>query len=369
MVHHDVFRPNGCEAITRKVPDTLGESRVEGIEQEVVPVVDDQLFCPVEPGHTVENEHIFFVDADLLGDESAQIGRHLGVDGQADDRAAASTLERGFEQPHQILRLLQNLDVTIANDPERPHAAQLETREDPVEEHGDAFLEQDEPLITAGQADETLDLSRQGQEADHQPVVARPVKLQRFGQPEIRDERERVCRIDGEWSQDREDRGHKPVFEPGRLIRGELVRLYHGDILRPQRVHQPQPCLLLRGHEGARARIDRRELLAWGQPFLAGCCDSGLDLALKAGHAHHVELVQVRRGDRQETQTFEQRMIAILRLFEDTLVEREPGEFAVDEPFGRIRPDPGDRVGDHCVVFSDHGDHVLVRNYRRIHAA
>ena len=59
--------------------------------------------------------------------------------------------------------------------------------------------------------------------------------------------------------------------------------------------------------------------------------DALANLAGKAGDADHEKLVEVGRRDRQEPHTFEQRMIRVLRFFEDTAVELKPGEFPIDE--------------------------------------
>jgi len=41
----------------------------------------------------------------------------------------------------------------------------------------------------------------------------------------------------------------------------------------------------------------------------------------KARHADHVELVEVRGGNRQETQPLQQRMVQVLRLLQNAVVE------------------------------------------------
>ena len=51
--------------------------------------------------------------------EAAQLGRHRRLDLEPDHRAAAAALERGLEQPHQILGLFLDLDVAVADDAER----------------------------------------------------------------------------------------------------------------------------------------------------------------------------------------------------------------------------------------------------------
>ncbi len=64
------------------------------------------------------------------------------------------------------------------------------------------------------------------------------------------------------------------------------------------------------------------------------CCshrDSGGDPALEARNPNHVELVEIAGEDREEFGALQQGKILILGKFEDSLVERQPGQFAVDE--------------------------------------
>ena len=54
------------------------------------------------------------------------------------------------------------------------------------------------------------------------------------------------------------------------------------------------------------------------------------DAALEAGDAHHKELVEVAREDREEVGPLEQGERGVFGELEDTLVEREPAQFAVE---------------------------------------
>jgi len=63
---------------------------------------------------------------------------------------------------------------------------------------------------------------------------------------------------------------------------------------------------------------------------------SGGDLLLESRHAHLEELVEVAREDGQEADALQERVVGVLRLVEDTLVEVQPGELATDE--GQVGP-------------------------------
>src|SRR4030095_16059193 len=74
-------------------------------------------------------------------------------------------------------------------------------------------------------------------------------------------------------------------------------------------------------------------------------------LPLEAGDAHHIELIEVVRRDRQKAQPLEQRMRRVLGLAEHAFVEREPRQLAVDEALlvgqGGDRALAGDGLGCH----------------------
>ena len=62
------------------------------------------------------------------------------------------------------------------------------------------------------------------------------------------------------------------------------------------------------------------------------------DAALQPRDAHHEELVEIAREDRQEVGALEHRERGILGELEHALVEREPAQFAVEVPVvGQLR--------------------------------
>ena len=62
--------------------------------------------------------------------------------------------------------------------------------------------------------------------------------------------------------------------------------------------------------------------------------DPGGDSALKAGHTHHEELVEVAREDRDELRAIEHGQVGILRELQDAIVESQPGELPIEEAVG-----------------------------------
>jgi hypothetical protein len=57
-------------------------------------------------------------------------------------------------------------------------------------------------------------------------------------------------------------------------------------------------------------------------------------LVLQARDPHHEELVEIVRGNRQEAQPLQHRVVLVFGLFQDPAVKVQPGEFPVDESLG-----------------------------------
>ena len=89
------------------------------------------------------------------------------------------------------------------------------------------------------------------------------------------------------------------------------------------------------GDQLVRHRLDRRQLLHGRQPVDAGRRHVDVDLRDQAGDTDHLEFVQVLRRDGQEPQALQKRVIDVVRFLQYARVERQPGEFPVDEP-GRV---------------------------------
>ena len=91
---------------------------------------------------------------------------------EPDHRAAPPPLQQRLEQPDQVLGLLLDLDVAVAQHPEIADALDLEAREQEVEEAGITCSSRTKRWLLAGQADEALELARQQHEADQRLGLA-----------------------------------------------------------------------------------------------------------------------------------------------------------------------------------------------------
>ena len=152
--------------------------------------------------------------------EAPQLDRHRRVEFEPDHRAAPAALEHGLELAHQVFGLFLDFDVAVADDAEGALPLHRVAGEQPADEQAGRLLERDDPQRAvarrARQADEALDLVGHADQRVHRLAVARARKLQRDGEAEIGDERERMRRVDGERRQHRKDRaaGNGPPARP-----------------------------------------------------------------------------------------------------------------------------------------------------------
>ena len=118
MVDDQVLLPDGGEAIAAVLANALGIARVIGHEFEVGPVEPGELRQFVERQHAVDQKDLVVGDRQRALHEAAQFRRHRGVDLQPDHRSAPAPLERGLEQPHQVLGLFLDFHFEVADDAE-----------------------------------------------------------------------------------------------------------------------------------------------------------------------------------------------------------------------------------------------------------
>src|SRR5438552_665757 len=134
------------------------------------------------------------------------------------------------------------------------------------------MLERDEALAATfriGQADETVHSARYANQRIHPAPVAGARKLQRDGETEIGDERERMRRIDRQRRQYREDVVEEMVFQPGLFGLGDFGAVDQDDIFLAQVFAQRAPARLLVGREASDGLADARELLGGSEPVRA----------------------------------------------------------------------------------------------------
>src|SRR5712671_3927023 len=214
MVDDDVLLPNRREAIAAEVPNAFGKARIVGGKHEIGALVDDQLLGIVETENSISSENVGWGGVELFHQEAAEIGRHCRIDSKMDRVAPPASFECRLVEADQILGLLLDLDLAVAQQSEHALRDHREAREQVIQEQRDHLFDRQESDPGSGQTNESVDRRRdQGQRL--QPnTIADPLELQRQTKAAIGDKRERMSRINRERRQDRKDLGHEPVFEP-----------------------------------------------------------------------------------------------------------------------------------------------------------
>ena len=109
---------------------------------------------------------------------------------------------------------------------------------------------------------------------------------------------------------------------PASASAGTIDSFQHAVLLRDELLGPPRDPLQLRERlEPVGRRILRQHV---AERLLA-----------QPRHAHHEELVQVRREDRQKLHPLQQRVLRVLGLFQHARIELQPAQLAVDEVLGQ----------------------------------
>ncbi len=279
-------------------------------------------------------------------DARADAGRELEPHGRAEPPAQELLLHR-LEQVLGVVLL--DLHVLVARDAEQVVLAHLHAREEVVEVLGDDLLDGHErrrPAVRGGglrrrraraparvHGDEPRQQRRHLDPGEVLLARGRVGHDDRQVERQPRDVRERVRRVDGERREHREDLLAEELVQALLLARLELVPVDERDALRGERgLHVVGEHARVPRHEVVRALADRVEHLAGRQARRRGDRDARRHAALEARDAHHEELVQVGREDREEPDALQERLARVLRELEHALVECEPAQLAVGEP-------------------------------------
>jgi hypothetical protein len=329
MMDNQVFLANGREAIAGMVSNAFGIAGIVRDEFKVRPIQTHELRQVGECQHSIDQENLIVPACQRLLHEPAQLHGHGRLELEPDDRAAPPTFENRLELANQVFRFLLDLDLGVANDAERTLAFDRIAGKEAGNEQADHLFERDH--AGTRQSHETFDLVRHTDERVHRLAVAGARQMEGDGKAEIGDERERVRRVDGEGSEQGKNLPKKMIFQPGLLPLGHLRPLDQNDTLLGQHLSELAPALLLIPRQHPDGIPDADELFGGRQPVRALDRNSGTQLALEAGDAHHEELIEVVGGDREKTHPLEQGMGVIGGFLEHSAVEMQPRQLAVDE--------------------------------------
>ena len=277
---------------------------------------------------------------------------------------APPPLQRALEQADQILGLFLDFEFGVADDAEGALALDGVAGEQAADEQAGGLFQRDQvhrAVLARGHADEAVDLAGHADQRVHRLAVGHPRQLQRDGEAEARDERERVRRIDRQRRQQREDVAEEVILEPAALRLGEVVAVDQNDARLRQGGAQIAPDRLLVGGEFRNRLVDEDELLGRRHAVGAAFGDAFTDLRLDTGDADHEELIKVIGGNRQEPDPLQHGMAGIDRLLEHPAVEMQPGKFPIDKSLG-ARGNRGRSLGSWFFFF-------YFNNLRRFHKA
>ena len=318
----------------------------EGGEEEVGARVEQELARVRQAEQPLARDEVPGADPDLVHQERLEVLGDVAVEGKPDDRAPAPLAEQALELAHQVLGLLLDLHVAVAQYPAHARILDPEAGKEAADEGADDLLDGNEPIRIAPELDEPRDPLGNRNEPEHRllPVVD---AAHHEAEPEVGDEGKGMRGIACDGGEDRKDLAHEMLFETRPVGVVDIRLVEHEDSRAAHLGHQRLPAALLIVHQRPRPDRDRGELLGGGHPVLAPGADAGLHLPVQAGNPHHVELVEVGRGDGEEAHALEQGHARVPRFLEHALVEREPGQLAVDEPLGRVHSDSGGRGCGH----------------------
>ena len=144
VVDDDVLGADRGEAVAAEIADALGKARRVGREQQVRPVVHDQLLQIDDAENAVGDMRLVRRGAEFGGDQSAQFLRHAGVHAEMDRHAAAAALQRGLVGADQVFGLFLEFHVGVADQAEHALAGDAEAREQPVQEQADQIVQHHE---------------------------------------------------------------------------------------------------------------------------------------------------------------------------------------------------------------------------------
>ena len=192
-----------------------------------------------------------------------------------------------------------------------------------------------------------------GQHAGHRDhPVAQPRSRRRRGEPHRQVERlvaqvgEGVAGVERDGGEDGKDLAGEVLGEEMIGLRRKLRRREQAHP-RPVQVREhvaEQRPVLARHHVVAAGR-DGGELLAGAHRVGAALLHVSDQLLLEAGDADHEELVEVGAGDGEELQPLERGNAGIEAFLQHALVERQPGQLAIDEKLRIVEVLDGRRSG------------------------
>ena len=293
-------------------------------------------------------DHVVF-DLEVLLQDVQDAPRRVVLDLEQRHGSVPHVLEAPIDRFEQVVRIaLPHDDVGVANDAEQVRRDDVDAGEEILKVGLDDVFEKHERPAAAGQRSRQLDEARERVRHLHPGELRAMPVSDDDGQvaAAVRNIRERMARVERQRRQHRADRRVEVLLEEDVYLRRVVLPLEKVDVLFGQQRLQLAPSTTEVVEHLAGRVPDRLHPFLDLQTVGRDGVHAGPPLAEQAGETHHVELVEVVRGDGEELHALEQRLGAVARLRQHARVERQPAQFAVDVQRGIaevwVRPDGAD---------------------------
>ena len=341
VMQQHVLLPDCGKHVAVMVLHPFRHARRERRPQQIAAAVQHQF---LQIGNAQQTAHLYRLGLghmQLLHDQRCQLLGRSGADFQADHLAAPPPLQRRFKLAHQVLGLILDLQVAVAQHAEGAMAQiDIAGKQHPQMQKQQLFQRQKAVLAgLGGQRHKARNLLRDRQQRLQRAAVAAALQLQRQAKAGVGDEGKGMRRVDGQRRQQRKHRCQKMRLKEPEVARGQLGPRQQGNPLCLHLAFQAVEGGLLGLHQAAGIGVDQQKLFRRGQPVFRQRHIPGPRQFTQPGDADGVEFVQVGGRDRQEAQPFQQWHTRVRRLVQNAPVEGQPAEFPVEKPFrpGRFR--------------------------------
>ncbi len=285
----------------------------------------------------IEVEHLPLVESEFAREDLANRLRRVALDLESNGGGEAPFLDDLLDHLDQVFGdFLVASDLRVSRHPEEGGVDDFDVGKEQLEVRPDDVLEEDVPRVVA-ELNEPHLIARDLHAGEGHLLAGSFPRQDGQREALIRDERERVGRIERQRGQGRQD-GTLEVLAQLLAFDGRKVVVV-GDV--NPRIGQRRADLLAITRrlplEQRPSRLEgRRPLLVGRAPVRRLLGHAGRDLLFQPADALAEELVEVRGDDREELHALQQRVVPVERLVEDPSLEREFAEFAV-QVVGRCR--------------------------------
>ena len=342
MMDHDVPFGNGRPEIGRVDGSQFRRRlrRHRRIAQVIIAVDADEGEKDLAVQRTGDGIHIPFFELQFVTQEVADHAARRRRQFQADSRPFAAFLQALFHFHQKILGIVVDIQVSVAGDAERCDFQDVAAQEEAFRIGGDDIFQEEELLAVMlfsgrGNAVRDLDDAVDDRRRDRQdsrldgtvPLLA----AQEDGQVQVQtgQERKRMAGIDSHGRDDGIDFPFKKAFQPQPLVIIESVDTNEMQAVGLQFLLDVAIIAVLVVDQFMDHFLDGIELFLRRHAGDIDVLDAAFDEVLDAGHADHEKFVQVRRGNGDEVQLFQQWIGRDDGFAQDPFIEFDPCTFTI----------------------------------------